>query len=426
MSRRPSPFTLRLAAIAVAGLAVRVAYTLLIAKDTSGIGDFFFYHGQANLLAEGEGFVHPLFYLEGIVAPSAEHPPLWPMVLSVTSWLGGTGFEAHRVTGCALGALVVVVVGLLGRSAGGERVGLLAAAIAAVYPTLVAADGSLMSETLYGLIVGVALLAALRLPDRLGLPAALGLGVLIGLSALTRAEGLLFLVLLALPACLAGRRALGTRRALAAFAVACVGAAVVIAPWTIRNWSAFDQPVLISVNDSTVLAGANCDQSYSGPDTGFWILGCLAERRPGGNEAKQAEVWREQGTDYIGDHLGELPRVAAIRVLRTWDLWQPRRQVGFAEGRDRTVQEIGTGVYLLMLPLALIGAVLLRRRRFLLYILLTPALAATISTIAGYGLPRFRHAAELVLVVLVAVAVERGFAALREGRLNLSSGRSTR
>ena len=207
--------------------------------------------------------------------------------------------------------------------------------------------------------------------------------------------------------------------------VACLGAAVVIAPWTIRNWSAFDQPVLISVNDSTVLAGANCDPAYSGPDTGFWILGCLAHRTPGGNEAKQGEIWRRQGTDYLGDHLGELPRVAAIRVLRTWDLWQPRRQVGFAEGRDHDVQEIGTGVYLLMLPFAVAGAVLLRRRPFLLYVLLTPAIAATISSIAGYGLPRFRHAAELTLVVLVALALDRGVAAVRDGRLNRSSGRST-
>lgn len=425
MSRRPSPFTLRLAAIAVAGLAVRVAYTLLIAKDTSGIGDFFFYHGQANLLAEGKGFVHPLFYVEGIVAPSAEHPPLWPMVLSVTSWLGGTGFASHRLTGCIVGALAIVAVGLLGRRAAGERVGLLAAGIAAVYPTLVAADGSLMSETLYGLIVGVALLVALRLADAPRLPLAPALGALIGLAALTRAEGLVFVLLLALPACLAGRRALGGRRAFLAFGLACAAAALVIAPWTIRNWSAFDQPVLISVNDSTVLAGANCDRAYNGPDTGFWILACLAEREPGENEAERAEVWREQGTDYIGDHLGDLPRVALIRVLRTWDLWQPRRQVGFAEGRDRTVQELGTGVYLLMLPLAAIGAFLLRRRLFVLYVLLTPALAATISTMAGYGLPRFRHAAELALVVLVAVAVDRALPALREGRLNLSSGRST-
>ena len=425
MSRRPSPFTSRLAGIAAAGLVVRVAYTLLIAKDTSGIGDFFFYHGQANLLADGKGFIHPLFYVEGITAPSAEHPPLWPLVLSVTSFLGGTGFEAHRLTGCVLGALAIVVVGLLGRRVGGERIGLVAAAIAAVYPTLVAADGSLMSETLYGLLVGVGLLVALRLREDPRPPLALALGALIGLAALTRAEGLLFLPLLALPVCVAARHVRTPRTAVVALAAACVGAAVVVAPWTIRNWSAFDQPVLISVNDSTVLAGANCDQAYSGPDTGFWILGCLAPRTPGGNEAKQAEVWRRQGRDYVEDHLGELPRVALIRVLRTWDLWQPRRQVGFAEGRDRTVQEIGTGVYLLMLPLGVAGAVLLRRRRFLLYVLLTPALAATVSSMLGYGLPRFRHAAELTLVVLVAFAADRGVAALREGRFSLSSGRST-
>ena len=94
----------------------------------------------------------------------------------MTSLFGGTGFEAHRLTGCVLGAFVIVIIGLLGRRAGGERVGLLAAGIATVYPTLVAADGSLMSETLYGLLVGLALLVALRMRDepRVLLAAALG------------------------------------------------------------------------------------------------------------------------------------------------------------------------------------------------------------------------------------------------------------
>ena len=49
-----------------------------------------------------------------------------------------------------------------------------------------------------------------------------------------------------------------------------------IAPWSIRNWSAFDQLVPISINESTVAAGANCDPAYNGPDTGFWRLDCLA------------------------------------------------------------------------------------------------------------------------------------------------------
>ncbi len=412
MRKRPSGFTLRLAAIAALGLAVRVAYTLLVAKDTSGIGDFFFYHGQANLLAEGKGFIHPLLHLDGITVPSAEHPPLWPVVLSVTSLVGGTGFESHRVTGCLIGAVAIVIVGLLGRRAGGERTGLLAAGIAAAYPTLIAADGSLMSETLYGVLVGAGLLAALRLLDRPSLPMALALGALIGLAALTRAEALLFLPLLALPVCLLGRRA-APRWGLRLLAV-CAAAVIVIAPWTIRNWSAFDQLVPISINESTVAAGANCDPAYNGPDTGFWRLDCLAPRERGGNEAEQADVWREQGLDYAGDHLGDLPRVMVVRVLRTWDLWQPRRQVGWAEGRDHTVQELGTAVYLLLLVPALVGAFLLRRRPALLYVLLTPALAATATSLVGYGLPRFRHAAELPLVVLATLALERGATLLRE------------
>src|SRR5205807_3574540 len=121
-------------------------------------------------------------------------------VLSVVSLLGGTGELAHRSLGALLGAGTIVLIGLLGRRVSGERVGILAAAIAAVYPILVAADGALMSETLYGLLIAAALLVALRLLDREpGLPLAAALGALVGLATLTRAEALLLLPLLAWP-----------------------------------------------------------------------------------------------------------------------------------------------------------------------------------------------------------------------------------
>src|SRR5207244_8269490 len=91
-------------------------------------------------------------------------------------------------------------VGLIARRLGGPRAGLIAAGIAAVYPVLVAADGAMMSETLYGLLIAAALLTALRLLDRQpGPPLAAALGALIGLATLTRAEALLLLPLLAWP-----------------------------------------------------------------------------------------------------------------------------------------------------------------------------------------------------------------------------------
>ena len=98
-----------------------------------------------------------------------------------------------------------MVLALLGRRVGGDRVGLGAAMVGAVYPVLLAADGALMSESLYGLLVASALLLALRLGERRDLASAAALGAVIGLAALTRSEGLLLLPLLALPLCLAGR-----------------------------------------------------------------------------------------------------------------------------------------------------------------------------------------------------------------------------
>ena len=50
---------------------------------------------------------------------------------------------------------------------------------------------------------------------------------------------------------------------------------------------------------------------------------------------------------------------------------------------------------------------LLRRRRFPLLILLAPFITVTVTTLLAYGQIRFRHSAELSLVVLAAVALDR-------------------
>ena len=405
----PSPirgFHAGLLAIAAAGLAIRVAYTVLVADDIGGIGDYFFYHDSANYLADGRGFINPFALATGPAEPTAEHPPLWSFVLAVTSLLGGTGYESHKLTGCIVGAAAILPIGLLGRRVAGDRAGLVAAALAAVYPTLIAADGSLMSESLYGLLVAMALVAAYRFHDRPGWVVAAALGALLGLAALTRGEALVLLPLLGLVLCL-GERA-PWRRRLLRFAAICAGAAVVILPWTIRNWVAFDRPVLVSINGSAVIAGANCDQVYSGENMGFWEVDCAGGVPRSLSEPEKAEVWRERGVDYALDHPGRLPAVGAVRVLRVWDLWQPWRQT-LSEGRDRTVQALGTGD---VLPAGAGGRrgalVLLRRRGVPLAILLAPPVAVTLSALLGYGLPRFRHAAEIPLVVLAAVALTSG------------------
>jgi 4-amino-4-deoxy-L-arabinose transferase-like glycosyltransferase len=396
-------FAVRLAAIAVAGIALRVLYLLTIGRHVTGIGDWFFYHWQANDLAAGRGFDEPYrLRFEHLALPSAGHPPLYPLVLSGVSALGGTSVMAHRALGLPLGAVTIVLVGLLGRRAGGERVGLVAAGLCAIYPLMIATDGALMSETLYGALVAALLLFAWALLERPGRRRAALAGGVLGLAALTRSEAVLLLPLLLWPVAWRGG---GERRdRLLRAALATAGCLVVIAPWAIRNAAVFERFVPISNNDATVLAGANCATTYAGIDIGAWDINCISQRRLD-NEAAQAAVWRDEGLTYAREHAGRLPVVLAVRLLRVWDLYQPRRQVGFAEGRERRTTQAGVAAWYLLALAAIGGALVLRRRGRPLLVLLAPAVAVCVAALVGYGVPRLRHGFEIPLLVLAAAAL---------------------
>jgi 4-amino-4-deoxy-L-arabinose transferase-like glycosyltransferase len=394
-------FRARLAAIVAGAVALRLLYVLVLARHVPMAGDSQFFNIEANLVADGKGYVEPFVEAAyGLSVPTAAHPPLYPTLLAGLSLVGFDGVLSHRALGALLGGVTIVLIALIGRRVGGERVGLVAALVAALYPLLVAADGAPMSESLYGLLIAACLLVALALRDgprqpRVGLAAALG--ALIGLAALTRSEALLLVALLGVP--LTWR----AWRPMLALVAACV---VVLAPWTIRNLSAFDRLTLISHNDSTVLAGANCDRTYRGADLGGWRFDCISDRHTF-REGAQAARWRQEGIDYATDHASRWPLVVPVRVLRTWDLWQPNRQIASAEGRARWAEKAGVVAYFLLLPFAVAGFVLLRRRGDggPLWILIAPAVLVTLSSAVGYGVPRFRHAFEISLVVAAALAM---------------------
>jgi hypothetical protein len=93
------------------------------------------------------------------------------------------------------------------------------------------------------------------------------------------------------------------------------------------------------------------------------------------------------------------------RAARTWDLYQPWRMTAFAEARWLKADKAGVIAYWLLLPFAFAGGWLIRRHRVELLVLLAPVVVVLIATATGYGFPRFRHAADIVIVVLAAVAV---------------------
>jgi len=124
-------------------------------------------------------------------------------------------------------------------------------------------------------------------------------------------------------------------------------------------------------------------------------------------EADVANSHRAAGIAYARDHLSRVPLVVGVRELRTWGLYAPRQQIDFEslEGRPKRWQAVGTVMYWVLLPLALIGAVLLVRRRARVWPLLSTAVVVALTTALTYGQQRFRIADEPSLVVLAAVSV---------------------
>jgi len=387
-----------LALIAAAGLAARLAYALLLVKSKPLLGDGLEFHLQANLLADGKGYIQPFLYqAEGVARASADKPPLYPFLEAGASLLGGRSWAWHQLVGCLAGTGTVAVVGLVGRRAAGPRAGLIAAGLAAGYPLLVAADGSLRSESVYALCIALVLLAALRYRDAPSARGAALLGVAVAAAALTRGEALALLVLLALPLC-------GWRRAGVA-ALACV---VVLAPWLARCWIVFDRPVVISTNVGGLLAGANCDTTYHGALIGQWDFGCIPPPVHA-NEALEAERLRDRGLSYARDHAGRVPVVEAARLGRSFELYRPReqaRQEAFFEGRNLRVEQAGVACYYVLALLAAYGVVVLRRRDGPWAVLLAPVALVILVTLISYGFTRLRVAAEPALVVLAAVALD--------------------
>ena len=388
--------------IVLAGIGLRVGYVLSVTQHDHGFYDAAFYEFEARSVADGRGFVYPLPSAQA-GKPAADHPPLTVLALVPAAELPGNSRLWMRFTMVAFGTAVVTLIGLLGRALAGRRVGLTAAALAAVYANLWMNDGLLMSETLATLTTVAALLLAYRYLRRPTWPLAAALGAVCGLAALARAELVLLVPLLALPAGWVAHGTVGAR--LRAGGVALAGVVLVAGPWVGFNLARFQEPTLLSTGDGFALLGANCAATYHGPLLGLWAVGCFPATAPRGDESVVNLAYRDEATNYVRGHLSDLPAEVAARIGRLLGVYNPGRIARYdaGEGRPPWATYLGIASFLLLLPFAIGGFVWLRRRRVRVWPLLAPVWVVLVSAVAFYGTPRFRAPAEPVVVALAAV-----------------------
>jgi 4-amino-4-deoxy-L-arabinose transferase-like glycosyltransferase len=412
-------FWLLLLAFTVVGLVLRVGFVMAHQDPTDSplliSGDGAEYHMLAVNVADGNGFV------SGFNGAESGRPPAWPLLLSVVS--ENRGIDAmfrQQVVAAVVGAATVLLVGLAGRRINGERTGLVAAAVAAVYPGFWVYEWPLLSETL--LLPGIALmlLLAYRFRDRPTLLRAIGLGALCGALALVRSEQVLVGLFVIAPLVLLARDLTWAKRA-AWLAAAGVAAVLVISPWVIHNNGRFEEPVYLSTGLGNTLLAGNCPGTYEGELYGHYDIRCNYFL-PVPADADPSEVdpiRREAAVDFMSDHLGELPLVALAREGRVFGVFRfVQTTVLWSEWSNVPLWVVQTWIVAswVLLAAAVYGTIALRRKRTPVYPLMGFVAITVLAIGATIGEVRYRAGLEVPLVILAAVAVDELWRRFRSSR----------
>jgi hypothetical protein len=325
---------------------------------------------------------------------------------------------AHRLASGLAGVGGVVLLGLVGRRLAGDRAGLLAAGLAAVYPLLWINDAMVLSEALYVPMVALAMLAAYRFWDHPSNGAAALLGLTVALAGLTRAEALLLGVFMVLPLVWGRRRELGWVPAVGRLAVAAAVCLACVLPWVGYNLGRFEEPTTMTAGTGAVLSAGSCDVAYDGEFVGYYGASCFQQYvdqgwevwpDPRAEESVRDVPSRRAALRYIREHLAEWPRVAWFRTGRLWYLYQPTQDLRLdyqVEGRGRTASQAGALLYAAVLPTALVGVMILACRRIPVSPLVAQAVVVTATAALTFGVTRYRVPADAAMVVAAAVAAD--------------------
>lgn len=397
--------------IVVAGFALRLTWILVTRRHLQFGGDAGFYNDAANLLADGKGFISPLFPHRTVQA--ADHPPLYIVWLAIPSLVGLRSQFVHLIWSAMLGASTIAVVGLTGREIGGRRVALVAAGLAAVYPGMWVPDGSLMAETVAIFTTAGALYFAYRYWHAPRWSALAWVGVAAGAGALSRSELILIVPLMVVPLALLVPEVARADRVRGIVAGA-LGALLVIAPWSIYNFTRFEKPEVLSTQFGLAMTSSNCDdiwhgglKTYFSIKCGFAIEGSLPKSW---DQSQRDAAYRAEGFKYIRHHLDELPGVVLARLGAIVGLYRPGQQIqidGIIENRGLRIARAGMYSFYALALLSVAGAIALRRRRTVpVFPLLVPPMTVLLTVAIIYASTRFRAAAEVSLCLLAAVAVD--------------------
>ena len=392
------------------------------------------YDALAWNLARGLGF--KLQDAAGL-HPSAFRPPVLPFVTGLLYRVTGHDLFAALLLQCAAGALVPVALAGFARATWGSVVARAAGWLAAVSPVLVFSCGHLLAESLFALVMLLALSASADWVKTPRPGRALGTGLLWGLAILTHPIALSLPLLVAAWSWFPLGLTLASRDRARQLALLLLGVALAVGPWTLRNARALHAFVPVTTSGGVALLEASSAPVWNaagqhGGETSVDPTGPWVAHPQGLSEPATDALAGRTALELLDARRAGWPAMAGSRLARFWRLRSDRGSLTARWNRARSPLDQGLAWLdpllawsVVIVPLALFGAFVLLaspKRLFQGLPLLTIAAVTGSAAIFG-GALRLRVPIEPLVVLHAAVGAaelwKRGGRGRRRARLEL-------
>ncbi len=251
--------------------------------------------------------------------------PLYPYFLTTLSRATNGSFFSIRLIQIILGSILPILIYLLGIRLFRKKIALIAAFLAAIYPTFLYYDAALLITFLITLF-SVTLLWALYKYKPSSFLSPLIVGLLLGIAGLARPNILLFGPFLFIWVVIILKEQIGMKKALLHYVIIGITALIVILPVTIRNYQVSGDPVFIawqgginfyignnhqSTGWSATLPGI--DKSWEG---GYTESIALAEKAKGRilQRSEVSDYWYDETFKDIAEHPAKFANLIIKKV----------------------------------------------------------------------------------------------------------------
>jgi len=410
----------------ILALLIRLLYNLIVAQRYFAQYDAALYNHIAYNIA-----YHHCFCLYPN-QPTLSRPPLWPFILSIFYFLSPQGnpqlIDAGqqvfygRLLYSLIGSITCVLVYLLARKLFGIRIALMSGVIAAIYPGLFIYDGWLYTETLYTFLLTTFLYSLFRLQTTARRKWIIMSGLFLGLTTLTRPNGpILFCMLILWCFTVITAKILSWQTAIKNMLAITGIAAMLIVPWTYRNYLVSHAFIMTSIGEGEVLLGSYNENVLRGT-TGLWTSPRFIIPRPDvppmvlnshdtkGYTPEDDKIATDYALHWMLAHWRDLPRLLSYHWISMWSSYTNDNNLPYLQYPLQLPSVVVGNMILFMPPpvflLAIFGLLVTwsRYKKQLIVVYFAIGLAIA-QNLLFYGSMRFRAPIEPLLILLASATL---------------------